>query len=116
MIKLAICMLVLVFSTALGQTDSKQVTVPEDDKATLSKDKGRASADSKNPSTKKLPTPKPQKKKPATEPSTYVNGKAVIDDTEFGFGYTPTNCTIFHSFHIRNEGTDTLDIVQVRPG
>jgi hypothetical protein len=45
-----------------------------------------------------------------------VNGKALMEEEGFKFGYTPMNCTIFRSFYIKNVGTDTLDIVKVKPG
>jgi len=50
------------------------------------------------------------------EDSPYVNGKAQLAVTSFDFGYTPIRSSAFHPFHILNVGTDTLDIVKIKPG
>jgi len=108
--RLLVCLLVLAVATvAFGQTDTKPVT--------QSKDKAVSTDDSKKQATQSTPSTKPSdRKKPTPPPSPYVNGKALMEESEFKFGYTPMNCTIFHSFFIKNVGTDTLDIVQVKPG
>ena|GEM_PF-3181321 len=107
--RLIICFLVFVVATvAFGQTDKKP--------ATQSKDKTITSDVQKKSATQVRPSTASKTKKPATPPSPYVNGKALLEEGGFKFGYTPMNCTIFRSFYIKNVGTDTLDIVKVRPG
>lgn len=59
--------------------------------------------------------PKATKAKDVPE-SPYVNGVASVSEEGFDFGYTPTGCTIFRNFYVRNVGTDTLDIVKIKPG
>jgi hypothetical protein len=65
---------------------------------------------------------KPSAKRPATaksnqvQDSPYVDGKAELRMTEFDFGYTPVRSSAYHPFHIVNVGTDTLDIVKIKPG
>jgi hypothetical protein len=60
----------------------------------------------------------PTKQTPKTEEdqSPYVNGKAQFSEMAFDFGYAPINATVFHPFHVVNVGTDTLDIVRIKPG
>lgn len=64
-------------------------------------------------SSAKSSTNKPKKKEVT---STYVHGKANFLEKEFNFGYAPTNSTVYHPFFITNVGSDTLDIIKVRPG
>ncbi|MFH1894125.1 MAG: hypothetical protein ABIK83_15750 [Candidatus Zixiibacteriota bacterium] len=59
---------------------------------------------------------KPQSPRTDTYESPYVNGKAELVEAKFDFGYTPTRSSAYHPFHIRNVGTDTLDIVKIKPG
>lgn len=65
---------------------------------------------------------KPSAERPATastaqtQDSPYVDGKAQLSLTSFDFGYTPIRSSAFHPFHIVNVGTDTLDIVKIKPG
>ena len=105
--KLIVCFLVFtVAAVGFGQTDKKPVTQSKDKTVT---------ADEKKSSTQARPSTSP-KKKPTEPPSPYVNGRALLEEKGFKFGYTPMNCTIFRSFYIKNVGTDTLDIVKVKPG
>ena len=107
--KLIVCFLVFAVATVgFGQTDTKPVT--------QSKDKTVTSDEKKKSATQARPSTASKRKKPTTPPSTYVNGKALLEEKGFKFGYTPMNCTIFRSFYIKNVGTDTLDIVKVKPG
>jgi hypothetical protein len=106
--KLIVCFLVLAVATVgFSQTNTKPVTQSKDKTVT---------SDEKKSSTQARPSTATDRKKPTTPPSPYVNGKALLKEKEFKFGYTPMDCTIFRSFYIKNVGTDTLDIVQVKPG
>lgn len=107
--RLIVCFLVFAVATVgFSQIDVKPVT--------QSKDKTVTSDDEKKRGTQARPSTVSKKKKPTVPPSTYVNGKALLEEKGFKFGYTPMNCTIFRSFYIKNIGTDTLDIVKVKPG
>jgi hypothetical protein len=53
---------------------------------------------------------------PAKQQSPYVNGKALLTESSFDFGYCPVSSTLYHPFYIRNVGSDTLDIVDIKPG
>jgi hypothetical protein len=108
--KLIVWMLVLaVAAVGYGQTDTKQTG--------QSKEKTVSSDESKKQSTTQArPSTAARKKKEPEPPSPYVNGRVQMDESGFNFGYTPMNATVFHSFFIKNVGTDTLDIVKVRPG
>lgn len=86
-------------ATAYGLADdSKPVTPKEDTK------KSGTQVRPKTTSPKDVPE------------SPYVNGVASVSEEDFDFGYTPISCTIFRNFYVRNIGTDTLDIVQIKPG
>ncbi len=62
-------------------------------------------------------SPTTQQRKKAVEPeSPYLNGKAKFIEEAFDFGLTPTNSTVYHPFYVTNVGTDTLDIIKVKPG
>jgi len=65
---------------------------------------------------KKPVASKPRTSQKATYESSYVNGIAELVETKFDFGYTPTRSSAYHPFYIRNVGTDTLDIVKIKPG
>ncbi len=89
----------LFLAAAYGLADDTKTVTPKDD-------------------TKKSPTqtrPKTTKAKGIPE-SPYVNGVASVSEEGFDFGYTPISCTVFRNFYVRNIGTDTLDIVKIRPG
>ena len=40
----------------------------------------------------------------------------VLPEKSFDFGYVPQNSSISHEFILRNEGTDSLFILNVKPG
>jgi hypothetical protein len=40
----------------------------------------------------------------------------IIPSPEFDFGYVPQHSTISHIFWLHSAGTDTLKIVNVKPG
>jgi hypothetical protein len=42
--------------------------------------------------------------------------KLTIPNAEFDFGYVPQHATISHVFWLYSTGTDSLKIVNVRPG
>ena len=56
------------------------------------------------------------KKSPPPVSSPYVKGKALLSESSFQFGYAPTSTRVFHPFWIKNIGTDTLDIIKIKPG
>jgi len=56
-------------------------------------------------------------KKPAPPSKTSSEGaEAYFSETTWNFGNIPPNSVVSHSFWIKNVGTDTLKILQVRPG
>ena len=108
--KMLVCISVFLFmATGFAQTDTKPVT-PSTEKQVSSKDVKKQTSSQAKPSSRS------RMKKPTEPPSPYVDGRVHMEEHEFMFGFTPTNCTIFHSFYIKNVGTDTLDIVKVKPG
>ncbi len=46
----------------------------------------------------------------------YTEGRLFFPELEFDFGYIPQNSFASHSFWLHNKGTDTLEIIQVKPG
>ena len=46
----------------------------------------------------------------------YTAGRLFFPELEFDFGYVPQNGSVSHSFWLLNKGTDTLEIIQVKPG
>ena len=42
--------------------------------------------------------------------------KLTIPEAEFDFGYVPQHASISHVFWLHSTGTDSLKIVNVRPG
>ena len=42
--------------------------------------------------------------------------KLLIPETDFDFGYAPPKSVLSHYYLIKNVGTDTLKIADVRPG
>ena len=42
--------------------------------------------------------------------------KLLIPETSFDYGYAPTKCTLSHYFLVKNVGTDSLKIENVKPG
>jgi hypothetical protein len=51
----------------------------------------------------------------AQEPSR-SGAKLFIDQTAFDFGYIPSEATVSHVFQLYNHGTDSLKILNVKPG
>ncbi len=46
-----------------------------------------------------------------------VNGPLlVLPEKSFDFGYVPQNTSISHNFVLKNEGTDSLFILNIKPG
>ena len=87
-------------ASAYGMADDEQTVTPN-------KNEVKKSGTVSRPAT---PAPKKEPESP------YVNGVASVSEEGFEFGYTPISCTIFRDFYVRNVGTDTLDIVKIRPG
>ncbi len=42
--------------------------------------------------------------------------KLLIPETSFDFGYAPTKCVLSHYYLVKNVGTDSLKIENVKPG
>ena len=54
---------------------------------------------------------------PATSFADEVDGPLlVLPEKVFDFGYVPPNSSISHPFTLKNEGTDSLFILNVKPG
>lgn len=48
--------------------------------------------------------------------SRFTEGRAVFRDIRFDFGKVPQNSRVSKKFYVINEGTDTLEIVKIKPG
>lgn len=44
------------------------------------------------------------------------NARLVVPETEFRFGYAPQGAKIAHNYWLKNEGPDSLRLIDVRPG
>ena len=42
--------------------------------------------------------------------------KMYIPSESFDFGYTPQNCKVSHVFWIKSVGSDSLKIIDIKPG
>ncbi len=42
--------------------------------------------------------------------------KMYIDQSTFDFGYSPQNCKVSHVFWLKSVGSDSLKIIDVKPG
>lgn len=67
------------------------------------------------------PLPSIVKKKEGAKPTPIVpeqkaNARLVIPEPDFRFGYAPQNAKIAHNYWLRNEGPDTVNLIDVRPG
>ncbi len=114
--KIAMLMVVLVCTAvAFTQEATYEETAGSDQRSAYMQGSQFASADEDASSGRKAEK-QAGAKNTQESPSPYINGKATTETSGFKFGYTPTDCTIFHAFFIKNTGTDTLDIVKVRPG
>jgi hypothetical protein len=48
--------------------------------------------------------------------SKYTSGRAVFRETVFDFGKVPQGSRVSKIFYLVNEGTDTLEIIDIKPG
>lgn len=67
------------------------------------------------------PIPSIVKKKAETlqtpvAPEKRSNARLVVPEVDFRFGYAPQNAKIAHNYWLRNEGPDSLRLIDVRPG
>jgi hypothetical protein len=66
------------------------------------------------------PVPSIVKRKENATPAPVVtktsNARLVIPETDFRFGYAPQNAKIAHNYWLKNEGPDSLRLIDVRPG
>ena len=53
---------------------------------------------------------------PAGTPPAASLARLEVRETAFNFGYVPQGYSISHTFWLRNAGSDTLRITDVRPG
>jgi hypothetical protein len=51
-----------------------------------------------------------------TNPPKVGGAKLVIPETMFDYGYTPQDTKVSHVYWLKNDGTDTLRLADVRPG
>lgn len=49
-------------------------------------------------------------------PEKRSNARLVVPEVDFRFGYAPQNAKIAHNYWLRNEGPDSLRLIDVRPG
>jgi hypothetical protein len=42
--------------------------------------------------------------------------KLLIPETSFDYGFVPPRCTLSHYYLVKNAGTDSLKIKEVKPG
>ncbi len=52
----------------------------------------------------------------ATTDGAYSKGRLFFPELEFDFGIVPQDAAVSHSFWLVNKGTDTLEIIQIKPG
>jgi hypothetical protein len=45
-----------------------------------------------------------------------TNAKVYIEETNFDFGYIPGGEVVSHSYYLHSRGTDSLKILNVKPG
>jgi len=66
------------------------------------------------------PVPSLVKNKPADATAPQItktsNARLVVPETDFRFGYAPQNAKIAHNYWLKNEGPDSLRLIDVRPG
>ena len=48
--------------------------------------------------------------------SRYTKGRAVLREMSFDFGKVPQDSRVRKKFYLINEGVDTLEIVDIKPG
>ncbi len=48
--------------------------------------------------------------------SRFTKGRAVFREMSFDFGKVPQDSRVSKKFYLVNEGADTLEIVEIRPG
>lgn len=53
---------------------------------------------------------------PPTTTAPPTNAVLVVPETDFDFGYAPQNSKIGHVYWLKNGGTDTLRLIDVKPG
>lgn len=58
----------------------------------------------------------PNKRSVVPSASRFTEGRAVFRDIMFDFGKVPQNSLVSKTFYVINEGTDTLEIVKIKPG
>ena len=58
----------------------------------------------------------PQRSGNVAKKSKYTQGRAVFRETHFDFGKVPQRSRVSKKFYLINEGTDTLEIVKIKPG
>lgn len=46
----------------------------------------------------------------------YTEGRILLRELDFDFGYVPQGGIISHSFWLLNVGTDTLEIIKIKAG
>ncbi len=66
------------------------------------------------------PIPSIVKRKEGATPAPVVtktsNARLIVPETDFRFGYAPQNAKIGHNYWLKNEGPDSLRLIDVRPG
>lgn len=93
-------LLVLGLTGAVPAQDSKPAAQPNDDVQPL-------------PSIVKKKDGVPQV---PVVPEKRSNAKLTIPEVDFRFGYAPQNAKIGHNYWLKNEGPDSLRLIDVRPG
>jgi hypothetical protein len=59
---------------------------------------------------------RPQRSGTPVNKSRYTNGRAVFREMAFDFGKVPQDSRVSKMFYLVNEGTDTLEIIDIKPG
>ena len=54
-------------------------------------------------------------KRPKDFSSKYA-GKVNLSEERFDFGYLPNNSKVSYTFWLRNDGQDSLEIIEIKPG
>lgn len=62
------------------------------------------------------PPPTTQPKQPAQPITVVSKAKVEIEQTDFDFGFSPSDAYVSHAFWLRSRGLDSLRILSVKPG
>jgi hypothetical protein len=59
---------------------------------------------------------RPRRSAAGVTQSKYTKGRAVFRETSFDFGKVPQGSRVSKVFYLVNEGIDTLELIEIKPG